>query len=496
MDVYQMQQQMQRLQLHQQQQQQRVRHRSAPGSARAGTFSAASGVPSSARSPRMSDVHVFHNQMNMMPPRLPQQHVPIPYTPESRYLAQLQAQLQQQSQLLLLNQHALATQRREAEAAFQAMALGQLAQHPNNFGPGATQVQTFQPTRPRTPQLNGFGIVSPKEAVALERVPSARSDTTGPSAIDEMNAMSNPLVASALARRKRQSVNLETAASSGQTSRVAAPPSSTTEADPSISPSTGSSSTWERHGRSSSMNSSSTASSLIRTPPMPSDPPAFILSRPGEPFPDTSGSEGESSRAGSPTTAEMPFKRRPSIKARLEQVPTLPGEGPNTLSDPEVFELVLDRPGSGGVGASPPRASHLSKLESVLKGRRQRVTSTPPTSTVELQDASVQVVSFAPSLSPFAAAFVPPSPVSYTPSSPFFNSSSPQVPSSPFSGGYRSNRPAAVPGTASASRQPRGPPSDLNGNFATRMRRKAVRALLQGRVDRVAAGQDELVPAV
>ncbi|SGY21588.1 BQ5605_C016g08255 [Microbotryum silenes-dioicae] len=443
----------------------------------------------------MSDVHVFHNQMNMMPPRLPQQHVSIAYTPESQYLAQLQAQLQHQSQLLLLNQQALAAQRHEAEAAFQAMTLGQLAQHPNSFGSGATQVQTFQATRPRTTQLNGFGIVSPKEAVALERAPSARSDTTGPSAIDEINAMSNPLVASALARRKRQSVNLEAAVSSEQTSRVAAPPSSKTDADPSISPSTDSSSTWERHGRSSSMNSSSTASSLIRTPPMPNDPPAFILSRPGEPFPDTSGSEGGSSRAGSPTTAEMPFKQRPSIKARLEQVPTLPAEGLNTLSDPEVFELVLDRPGSGGAGASPPRASHLSKLESVLKGRRQRVTSTP-TSTVELQDASVQVVSVAPSLSPFAAAFVPPSPVSYTPSSPSFNGSSPQVPSSPFSGGYRSNRPAAVPGTASASRQPRGPPSDLNGNFATRMRRKAVQALLQGRVDRVAAGQDELMPAV
>ncbi|SCV72088.1 BQ2448_4782 [Microbotryum intermedium] len=480
----------QQMQLQQQQQQHRVRHRSVPGSARAGTFSATGG-PSSNRSPRVSEIHAFHNQM--VSPHLQQQHPPVPYSTESQYLAQLQAQLQQQSQLLLLNQQALTTQRRETEAAFQAMTLGQLDKYPN-FSPGAAQAQTFQPTRPRTPQLNGFGIGSLNEAAALEQTPSAWSNITAPSAIDEINARSNPLVASALARRKRQNVNLE-AASSLQSPRVAAQSSSTSAADPSVSPSVALSSTWERHGRSSSMNSSSTASSLIRTPPMPSEPPAFILSRPGEPFPDTSGSEGGSSRSASPTTAEMPSKQRMSTKSRLEQVPSALGEDLKAPSDPEVFELVLDRPGSGEATASPPRASHLSKLELVLKGRRQRVTSTP-ISTVELSDDSVQVVNVGPSLSPFATAFVPPSPVSYTPSSPFFNAPSPQVPSSPFPGGYRSNRPAAVPGTATAIRQPRGPPSDLNGNFATRMRRKAVQALLRGRVDRVAAVQDEVTPAV
>ncbi|GAA5915088.1 hypothetical protein JCM5296_000264 [Sporobolomyces johnsonii] len=307
------------------------------------------------------------------------------------YLAELQRQIMIQQNQILLNQQQI-----EAEAALRAM-----------------QVQQQQ--------------------MDLERERERERE-------EQQAARANPLVASALARRKRQSLNFEAqqreslpAALQQQQppvrQRVSTPPSS----------------------------ASPSASSTRSTPP----PPAVILSAPGEPYPDTSSASGSESGG-----------TRPSSPASTSEAKSSPKSPANT-NDAEL--------------RAARRRSHLDTLSSALGSRQKRRPasiggvsdlSTPRPSTLTFphapsprsvsdSHASLRSPSFAPPppgpvLSPFASSFTP-TPVS---------SSVPHEPA------YVSSRPPAVPGTATAVRQPRGPPVSVQEkNFGARIRQKAIENL-------------------
>ncbi|GAA5938526.1 hypothetical protein JCM1841_004884, partial [Sporobolomyces salmonicolor] len=262
-------------------------------------------------------------------------------------------------------------------------------------------------------------------------------------------ARANPLVASALARRKRQSLNLE----AQQRESLAVSLQQQQQQQPPVR---------QRVSTSPSSASPSASTSTRSTPP----PPAVILSAPGEPYPDTSSASGSESGETRPSSPASASEVKPSPKSPV---------------DANDAELKAAR-----------RRSHLDTLSSALGSRQKRRPasiggasdlSTPRPSTVGFSSgpvphvpsprsvsdshASLRSPSFAPAppgpvLSPFASSFTP----------------TPLSPSVAHEPAYVSSRPPAVPGTASAVRQPRGPPVSVQEkNFGARIRQKAIENL-------------------
>ncbi|BGP24811.1 hypothetical protein JCM10295v2_003731 [Rhodotorula toruloides] len=240
----------------------------------------------------------------------------------------------------------------------------------------------------------------------------------------------NPLVASALARRQRQEQQLR---ASGQ------------EHQP-------------REHR-------STPPASNRSTPTP---PAVILSAPGEPYPDTlSGSESGETRPSTPYR-QVQAKGARQNGGRANQQPQVQGKQSsneakatrrrshldtltNTLSSATERRLRPAQSADQSLSASGPR--HPSPRNS-NRSVSDSVASSP-------SRAAAAAASSAAQLSPRAAAF------------------SPSPPSPPTA--YFSNTRAApppVPGTATATRQPRGPPTDFDAtNFTARIRAKAIESL-------------------
>ena len=414
---------------------------------------------------------------------------------QNEYLHQLQLQIQHQSQMLLLQQ-----QQAEANAALLAMQQGARV----GGGRGARiRSSSAEPTRsvtqaqqqyldgPRSAFAGGSFLVSEEERAA---------------------ASINPLVASALARRKRQSLNADALSAM----QAQSPPTH-----------------GVLHRRQSSVETSSTnlsrhtsspSSTAARTPPATTDPPALILSQPGEAYPSTSGSEADDDAGSTSSIKSKPKARRYSVHTSADLRSSHPGS--NASSSPD---LALDDPATN-VHTSPSsgRRSHVNDLTLALSGRKQRPAALE--ATVGLGSPSVgagfgdrsqqqhlgRSVSDTTPLSPFASTFtpLPPSPYITSPRfdalqrtlSPTLGAFSPQMhafspsmsTSSPSLGSdnYQSSKPAPISGTASAIRQPRGPAAELAGNFSSRLRKRAVATLMGSRMGRTATGGDTLVGEV
>lgn len=282
---------------------------------------------------------------------------------------------------------------------------------------------------------------------------------------EEQQARSNPLVASALARRKRQSLNLE--AQQSQSQSHSQTPSFLTHERHSTPPTT------------CSPPPSSTSSSVRSTPP----PPAVILSAPGEPYPDTSSASGSESGDGGTRPSS------PSTHASNSN------ESSPKLDDPETVDKELK---------ASRRRSHLDTLSNALGGRTKRrpVSMGGPLPSSSSSNFAPEIVTPRPNQLTFThpsspnptrsprASFTPRSVSDSHPLLRSPNPSSPQQPGSQFSSSSQhvSVKPPTLPGHAYATRQPKGPPTNLleeevGGvkNFGSRIRQKAILDLRNGR---------------
>ncbi|BGP70666.1 Proteophosphoglycan ppg4 [Rhodotorula toruloides ATCC 204091] len=239
----------------------------------------------------------------------------------------------------------------------------------------------------------------------------------------------NPLVASALARRQRQE----------QQRRVSGP-----EHQP-------------REHR-------STPPASNRSTPTP---PAVILSAPGEPYPDTSsGSESGETRPSTPygqsqargvrqnggraNQQQQQQGKQSSKEAKAARRRSHLDTLTNTLSSATERRLRPAQSADQSLGASPrhpsPRNSNRSVSDSAMSSPSR---------------AAAAAASNAAQLSPRAPAFAP----------------SPPSPPTAYFSNTRAV-PPPVPGTATATRQPRGPPTDFEAtNFSARIRSKAIESL-------------------
>lgn len=382
------------------------------------------------------------------------------------YLQQLQMQLQQQSAALLQKQQ------QESAAAFLAM-----QQQQAHVLLRQQQHQQQQQQQQASARLYRDPRRASRESSHSPLPHSAPPSGSFPTEAElEQSRLTNPLVASALARRKRQSLNSEALALAQQQG----------PRDP-------------VHSSQRSTSTSSRAESSSS-----SQPPALILSEPGDPYPDSLGSGSHTAGVASgaaPNTALTSQSSRDTDSSPVSNVSSFD----ETQSSPEANQSDDNK-----VQRAARRRSHVSDLQLALGGRKSRPpvsgvadntqsVSVPPSSQPDAPlsartingnnpglglsavDLSPHVLS-AVSLSPFASSFVP------LPSSPvpayvstYDLASSPSLSSS----NYVSTRPAPVSGSASATRQPRGPPSDLSGNFTGRIRRAAVTTLLESRLDRI-----------
>ncbi|GAA6006802.1 hypothetical protein JCM10207_009101 [Rhodosporidiobolus poonsookiae] len=299
----------------------------------------------------------------------------------------------------------------------------------------------------------------------------------------------NPLVASALARRaKRASLNLsngqqphepaEPAASYGHQSpspqlrtpqlarerRSFSPSSQSPHHSGRSSPA--SSRASPAPGGRNAQNGIGNKGAARRSPP----PPAVILSAPGEPYPDTSSS-GSSSQSDSDGGSESGETRPSSPEVRESGSSTAAepqGHGPSQVKK-ERRRSHLDSLAILGAAANERRRRPVSASYGGLGGLGGPEGSPrQPGGLRNYQQAQAQAQAHPRSVSD-----------SHAPLSPCASAFSPPLASPPTATSARP-APPAVPGTASATRQPRGPPSDVlagGANFAQRVRAHAVGTL-------------------
>ncbi|KAK4698363.1 hypothetical protein P7C70_g7915, partial [Phenoliferia sp. Uapishka_3] len=412
---------------------------------------------------------------------------------QQNYIALLQQQqlLMQQSQMILQAQHSQ-QQAQEAEANLRAMRR-RSANHPSQdsvMPRGITDEQAarFIEARKKMQQDAAQGPASARFGQTLV----AREE-------DEESVRGNPLAASALARRKRQSLTLE------------GPQSSVVKADTAQrrAVSYGGQFIQSQHRRRSSSVSDQSAISDSRpvyTPPRLSptltDPPALILSKPGEAFPTTSNASSDDDVPSTPATTASP---QPKVPARRFSVDTRNNAShAHTDSISSTQSSVAEDParsiapwldGVSKAGASgltedgvPRRPSQAGSLAAALSGRRQRPASMggPPPGMAPIETSHVgtlfaaqqqqRSVSDASALSPFATTFQPLPITPFTPDS-----------FGPYGNAPSSARLQLQPanGTATPIRQPRGPAVEAElstSNFATRLRKSAISRLNVGRI--------------
>ncbi|BGP40181.1 hypothetical protein JCM10449v2_004139 [Rhodotorula kratochvilovae] len=238
----------------------------------------------------------------------------------------------------------------------------------------------------------------------------------------------NPLVASALARRQRQEQAQASQQQYHQQQRGRGSPSPAGRGPRPSHPQQ-----QQQRGGGARENRSTPPPVHLQAKRASPPPPAVILSAPGEPYPDTSssGSESGETRPSSPDTSLDAAKETKAARRR-SHLDALAGLG----------HAVEQRKG-GGARVRPVSVGFAGDFpRSASAGHGQRSASDS-----------------APILSPHAT--------SYTP-----------LPLAPAPTSMR-QAPPPVPGTASATRQPRGPPTELTdaANFATRVRARAIESL-------------------
>jgi len=351
-------------------------------------------------------------------------------------------QLQLQNQLLIQQQMAF-----QQQAQLRAALAAGNQFHPQQAYNHNTQINQHQQHQQHQQQQQRHQQQQDRQqyhARSEHRSPirSVSATRAGDSRAADSSRQPNALVASALARQaKRQIINSKLTHSTGNHSAV-----DDARADLIVSP---------HHSRSSSGHSSNQGGSP--------EPPALILSRPGDRFPDTSGSE-TSSDGGLDGEINLLAEENDEQNKR------------NKLAA-SFSELSVRN-------ASPPgRASQASSLAAALAGRnnRQRPASLglglghPP---VQAQYDQHRAVSDTTNLSVYAASFVP------LPPSPFPGQISFTSPPVAHSASFSSNSnnalsrgKAPIKGGASAKRQPKGPAVGAGSNFAQRLRRAAVAQL-------------------
>lgn len=266
----------------------------------------------------------------------------------------------------------------------------------------------------------------------------------------EESVRGNPLAASALARRrKRQSM-------------VDALAVNPVNLDPIPS---------QPHQRRSS--SSSSASNLS------SSTPSLILSKPGDPFPLEAGT-AHKNRKVTPSSAHLRTSSSPDQTLPL-RASNLHERFGHLAMDTDLNDLHLGLKSAPLHQAPPRRTSQAATLSAAL-GRKRRSSigsSTVPSLSVPPTPRSVSDSSV---LSPFASSFNP-----LPPSSPYLSTPMDYgtqyydyIPSTP----SRSQM-LVVAGTATPTRQPKGPAPEAefgSANFAIRLRKRAITALLGGRL--------------
>lgn len=433
---------------------------------------------------------------------------------QADYLQQLQLQIQHQSQMLLMQQQAqseVAFREMQRRAAAREHQQQQQQQQGRTRGGGRAGQQRSSSVEPPRRQQQQAYAEPPRSAVVGGSFLSPEEEEEATT-----NSKTNPLVASALARRKRQSLNAEAMGalqSQGRERRISSGPADVVHHRQSSSETTASST--------SASHTSPPSSVAARTPPASADPPALILSKPGEAYPSTSGSEDDDDDSTS-SIKSKPKARRYSVHTAADLASPKPSSSGSNSPD-------LSAEAQDAVAAKPTtsRRSHVSDLNLALGGRKQRPASI--SGAIGLGSPQLaggfgdtpRAVSDTPVLSPFATTFTPLPPSPYFPSPSFdqlhaaytsppmpFSSPpmaaafSPQQMSmaafspnmnafSPNMNTYQSNKPAPASGTASAIRQPRGPAAELAGNFSSRLRRQAVATLLGSRgVGRASLGAD------
>ncbi|GAA5864176.1 hypothetical protein JCM3774_001245 [Rhodotorula dairenensis] len=291
----------------------------------------------------------------------------------------------------------------------------------------------------------------------------------------------NPLVASALARRQRQDL--------AAPPHLAAPQGLTSHSGP-VGPSRGYVGQACEHQQASH-----------RTTP---SPPAVILSAPGEPYPDTSssGSDSGETRPTSPeslahavfcgegggessSNAEVKAARRRShldaLTNTVEHAERRRRRRPVSIAGPADLHTSVSSPFSSQQQQHQPahQQYHARPHQQQLSprwpsdGSRERLPAPRATSDPLLSAAAAPPAQLAPPFRSHSAA-------SATSSS--SSSSATVVPPTPAPAAPTTIRvgPPPVPGTASAVRQPRGPPTDLDAaqtNFASRIRARAIENL-------------------
>lgn len=428
--------------------------------------------------------HHHHHQQH--PP--PLYSAPLPYMSQAAYASIPQQQQQpqhlgprfqatpqtanalaefqhaQQAYLAELNrtiEHQILVQQQvEREAAYRMLALQQQQREQYGLHQATTaqpQWQEHQQQQQQQAYANQYGYsVGQQQHVSLSQ--------------QQQQATNNPLVASALARRQRQeaAIALEQEQARAQASR--------------------------------------------RNKTTPS-PPAVILSAPGEPYPDTSssGSDSGETRPTSPeslahaTTAvsavsaatdeKKPSRGGDEVKAarrrshldalthtvehaeeRMRRRRPVSIAGPADLASAPNHH---QQPSHHRYQTEQYRRQLSPRWPSPASQGRHRISSDPLLSSAPLPASSANAT-----FRSHSAASASPSTCSSS------SSSATVVPPTPSAPSTRVGAAPPVPGTASAIRQPRGPPTDLDAaqnNFAARIRARAIESLKGARHGRTSA---------
>lgn len=391
--------------------------------------------------------------------------------------------LEHQQQLLHQSQMILHAQQQQNDADAQRAMRRRSAQDSMPRGITPDQAERFVEARWRMQQDAAAAAAAQAHAQTQSQAAARFGPTLVAREETEESVKGNPLAASALARRKRQSLTMPI-----EGPQLPATPTQPTARRVSDSAT--------HHRRTSSSNAS--AQSLIsdarpvytppRLSPTLSDPPALILSKPGEAFPSTSSSS-DGSQPATPARTESPTAklraRRFSVSTRTkaDHAHSASTDSASSHGSSAAEPASSIKPWLAGVSEAGPaspmddgptrRPSQAGSLAAALSGRRQRPAPVDTAHGSFFPQQQQRSVSDSSALSPFATTFQP-------------------LPASPFTPSYDLRTPtsarapvAPAYGTATPIRQPRGPAVEAelsSSNFATRLRKKAISRLGVGRI--------------
>ncbi|GAA6051724.1 hypothetical protein JCM3770_002701 [Rhodotorula araucariae] len=368
------------------------------------------------QSPQQQQQQYLHQQGAYAPGPSPQVQAIAEFQhAQSAYLAELQRTIESQI---------VAQQQLEREAAYRMLvAQGQGRGSGSGVVPPHVANSQYAQYAPAPHQQQGLYSAGPAPNRGGPAAFAQQQQQRNVSPVSQQSA-NNPLVASALARRQRQEQVQASQQQHPQRGRGSPSPAGR-------EPRPAQQQQQPRSGARENRSMLPPAHAKRMSPP----PPAVILSAPGEPYPDmsSSGSESGDTRPSSPDTGGLDatgVKKTKSARRR-SHLDALAGLG----------HAVEQRKGAGG------------RARPVSVGFAGDAFARPVTTAYDSNSAN-------PILSPHATSYTPlpsPAPAPHT---------------------VRQG-PPPVPGTASAVRQPRGPPTELSdaANFATRVRARAIESL-------------------